>query len=136
MAQQASVRVGGPRKIVHYPIEAENQYDLGQWLERKEAFGLIAGKTAAAEVECLRQTRDGNLFRAKTNDWAEFCLKYAGSPVRMPASKRTDLTYFVCRPLKWAFSHEEGQQSQRHTLKLRARLPFVIPIVPASPNVT
>ena len=78
MAQQASVRLGGPRKILNYPIEAENQYDLGQWLERKQAFGLIAGKTAAAEVECLRQTRDGNLFRAKTNDWAEFCLKYAG----------------------------------------------------------
>ena len=29
-------------------------------------------------MECLRQIRDGNLFRAKTNDWAEFCLKYAG----------------------------------------------------------
>src|SRR5256885_12549815 len=78
MAQQASVRLGGPRKILNYPIEAENQYDLGQWLGRKQAFGLIAGKTAAAEVECLRQIRDGNLFRAKADDWAEFCLKYAG----------------------------------------------------------
>jgi hypothetical protein len=58
--------------------EREMPFELGQWLGRKQAFGLIAGKTAAAEVECLRRIRDGNLFRAKGVDWAEFCQKYAG----------------------------------------------------------
>ncbi len=38
----------------------------------------MAGKTAAADVECLRRIRDGNLFRARGVDWAEFCQKYAG----------------------------------------------------------
>ena len=65
-------------QVLNNPIEGEMPFDLGQWLGRKQAFGLIAGKTAAAEVECLRQIRDGNLFRAKADDWAEFCLKYAG----------------------------------------------------------
>src|SRR5438270_6652707 len=69
---------GKRRSSLNNPIEGEMPFDLGQWLGRKQAFGLIAGKTAAAEVECLRQIRDGNLFRAKADDWAEFCLKYAG----------------------------------------------------------
>src|ERR1700730_7559090 len=56
----------------------ETPFELGQWLGRKQAFGLIAGKTAAADVECLRRIRDGNLFRAKGVDWSEFCQKYAG----------------------------------------------------------
>jgi hypothetical protein len=65
-------------EVLNNPVEDETPFDLGQWLGRKQAFGLIAGKTAAAEVECLRRIRDGNLFRAKGVDWAEFCQKYAG----------------------------------------------------------
>jgi hypothetical protein len=53
-------------------------FELGQWLGRRQAFGLIAGKTAAADVECLRHIRNGNLFRAKSGDWAGFCEQYAG----------------------------------------------------------
>jgi hypothetical protein len=51
-------------------------FELG--LGRRQAFGLIAGKTAAADIECMRQIRDGNLFRAKGVDWSGFCQKYAG----------------------------------------------------------
>ena len=59
-------------------FNAEPLFDLGQWLGRRQAFALINGKTAAADVECLRQIRDGNLYRAKGLDWSEFCQKYAG----------------------------------------------------------
>jgi hypothetical protein len=65
------------QEVSNNPVD-EIPFELGQWLGRKQAFGLIAGKTAAAEVECLRQIRDGNLFRAKGVDWAGFCDQYAG----------------------------------------------------------
>ena len=53
-------------------------FDLGQWMGRKQAFGLISGKTAAADIECLRQIRDKKLYRVKGVDWAGFCQQYAG----------------------------------------------------------
>src|ERR1700730_10495883 len=66
------------QEMLNNPVEGEIPFELGQWLGRKQAFGLIAGKTAAAEVECMRRIRDGNLFRAKGVDWSEFCQHYAG----------------------------------------------------------
>src|SRR6266481_7149045 len=64
--------------VLNNPVEDEMPFELGQWLGRKQAFGLIAGKTAAAEVECLRRIRDGSLFRTKGVDWSGFCQKYVG----------------------------------------------------------
>jgi hypothetical protein len=65
-------------EVLNNPAADDTTFELGQWLGRRQAFGLIAGKTAAADVECLRRIRDGNLFRAKGVDWAEFCQQYAG----------------------------------------------------------
>jgi hypothetical protein len=65
-------------EVLNNPVEDDKPFELGQWMGRRQAFALIAGKTAAADVECLRRIRDGNLFRAKEVDWAEFCQKYAG----------------------------------------------------------
>lgn len=45
---------------------------------RRQAFGAIAGKTAAADVECLRRIRDEKLYRAKAEDWGSYCQKYIG----------------------------------------------------------
>jgi predicted GIY-YIG superfamily endonuclease len=45
---------------------------------RKQAVGLVAAKTTAADVECLRSIREKKLFRAKGVDWTEFCQQYAG----------------------------------------------------------
>jgi hypothetical protein len=59
-------------------LQDEELYDLGQWMGRKQAFGLISGKTAAADIECLRQIRDKKLYRVKGVDWAGFCEQYAG----------------------------------------------------------
>jgi hypothetical protein len=53
-------------------------FELGEWLGRKQTFGLIAAKAAAADIECLRHIREKKLFRAKGVDWAEFCQEYAG----------------------------------------------------------
>jgi hypothetical protein len=57
---------------------SEELYELGQWMGRKQAFALIAGKTAAADVECLRNIREKKLYSAKGVDWTEFCKQYAG----------------------------------------------------------
>ena len=65
-------------EVLNNSADDGESFELGQWLGRRQAFGLIAGKTAAADVECLRRIREGNLFRAKGVDWAEFCQKYAG----------------------------------------------------------
>jgi hypothetical protein len=46
---------------------------LDRWLGRREAFGLIAGRCSAAEVESLRRIRDEKLYRARTRNWSEFC---------------------------------------------------------------
>jgi hypothetical protein len=53
-------------------------YELGQWMGRKQAFSLVAGATAAADVECLRQIRERKLYVAKGVDWTEFCKQHAG----------------------------------------------------------
>jgi hypothetical protein len=58
------------------PIDA--MYELGQWMGRKQAFSLMAGKTAAADVECLRHIREKKLYQAKGVDWTDFCKQYAG----------------------------------------------------------
>jgi hypothetical protein len=53
-------------------------YELGQCMGRKQAFGLISARTAAADIECLRSIREKKLYRAKDVDWAEFCQQYVG----------------------------------------------------------
>jgi len=58
--------------------QKEDLYELGQWIGRKQAFGLIAARAAAADIECLRSIREKKLFRAKEIDWPEFCQQYVG----------------------------------------------------------
>jgi hypothetical protein len=54
-------------------------FDLGTWLGRRQAFGMMAGRTAAADAECLRQIRDQKLYKSETSSWAEFCERYIGT---------------------------------------------------------
>ena len=60
----------------------ENQtqgiFDLGAWLGRKQAFTLIAGRSTAAGVVCLRKIREGKRYRALGLTWEEFCRQRAG----------------------------------------------------------
>ena len=53
-------------------------FELGQWIGRKQAFSLVATKTTAADVECLRQIREQKLYAAKGVDWTDFCKQYVG----------------------------------------------------------
>jgi hypothetical protein len=60
---------------------AEGIY-IGRWLGRREAFGLIAGRCSAAEVESLRHIRDEELYRNVARNWDEFCSTYVGASRR------------------------------------------------------
>src|SRR5262249_1481842 len=54
-------------------LPATRDTNLDRWLGRREAFGLIAGRCSAADVECLRKIRDNKLFLDVAKNWDEFC---------------------------------------------------------------
>jgi hypothetical protein len=53
-------------------------FDLGTWLGRKQAFGLLAGKCSAADAECLRSIREKKLYRSLQLNWDQFCHDHVG----------------------------------------------------------
>ncbi len=63
---------------------SDDLYELGQWMGRKQAFSLSCGKTAAADVECLRNIRERKLYSAKGVIGPNFANSTPASPARMP----------------------------------------------------
>jgi len=61
---------------------APRDLELGQWLGRREAFGLIAGRCSAADIECLRRIRDEKMYRDRARNWDEFCTEHIGASRR------------------------------------------------------
>jgi hypothetical protein len=57
---------------------SSGDFNLGTWLGRRQAFGIMAGKASAADAECLRLIRDKKLYKSKTPNWREFCTRYLG----------------------------------------------------------
>jgi hypothetical protein len=53
--------------------------DVSTWLGRRQAFGMISRGVSAGDVQCLRQIRDGQLYKSKTSSWSKFCLHYLGA---------------------------------------------------------
>ncbi len=60
---------------VSSPAGKQGELDLVRWLGRRDAFGMIAGRCSAADVECMRHIRDGQLYKGNAKDWSEFCDK-------------------------------------------------------------
>jgi hypothetical protein len=56
----------------------EAMMNLGAWLGRHQAFGLIANRCSAADAECLKAIRDGGEFKQMGLTWEQFCTKHAG----------------------------------------------------------
>ena len=61
---------------------APRDLELGQWLGRREAFGLIAGRCSAADIECIRRIRDEKMYRDRAHNWDEFCTEHIGASRR------------------------------------------------------
>src|SRR5260370_2913834 len=53
-------------------------FELGTWVGRRQAFGLIANKCSAADAECLKQIRDSKRYKSVADNWDEFCPRYLG----------------------------------------------------------
>jgi hypothetical protein len=56
---------------------------VGQWLGRREAFSLMAGRCSAAEIEIVRKIRDERMYEELNCSWDECCSRY------LHASRRT-----------------------------------------------
>jgi len=50
--------------------------ELGRWMGRREAFGLMAGRCSAADAESLRRIRDEKLYKRLNCTWAEYCMRH------------------------------------------------------------
>src|SRR6266852_3260304 len=59
-------------------VDGAKLLELGTWLGRHQAFGLIARKCSAADAECLREIRDNKYYKAIGLTWEEFCSQHAG----------------------------------------------------------
>ena len=61
------------------PVNEKNPVlELGTWVGRRQAFGLIANKCSAADAECLRQIRESKRYKEAAATWEEFCPRYLG----------------------------------------------------------
>jgi len=58
------------------PAESAGLLTLGVALGENVAFGLVSGRTAAAQAACLQRVREEKLFQALEPTWEQFCPKY------------------------------------------------------------
>ena len=56
----------------------ETLLNLGKWLGRHQAFGLIANQCSAGDAECLRIMRENNEYKTLGLTWEEFCIGHVG----------------------------------------------------------
>jgi hypothetical protein len=56
----------------------ESLLNLGKWLGRHQAFGLIANQCSAGDAECLRTMREKQEYKNLGLTWEEFCTSHVG----------------------------------------------------------
>ena len=56
----------------------ETLLNLGAWLGRHQAFGLIANQCSAGDAECLKIMRENEEYKKLGLSWEEFCIVHAG----------------------------------------------------------
>jgi hypothetical protein len=58
------------------PAESAGLLTLGVALGENVAFGVVSGRTAAAQAACLQRVREEKLFQVLEPTWEQFCPKY------------------------------------------------------------
>lgn len=58
------------------PAESAGLLTLGVALGENVAFGVVSGRTAAAQAASLQRLREKKLFQALEPSWDQFCPKY------------------------------------------------------------
>ena len=56
----------------------EALFDLGTWLGRHQALGMVANRCSAADAECLRSIRRSGQYKKLGMTWERFCSERAG----------------------------------------------------------
>src|SRR5579859_880205 len=59
-------------------VGQETFLNLGKWLGRHQAFGLIANQCSAGDAECLKILRENEEYKNLGLTWDEFCIRHAG----------------------------------------------------------
>src|SRR5580704_10942334 len=52
--------------------------NLGTWLGRNQALGVMAGRCSAGFAECLTEIKEGRLYLATDATWEAFCVNRLG----------------------------------------------------------
>src|SRR5436190_9310766 len=63
---------------MQHQAETNTMIDLGTWVGRRQAFGLVSSKCSAADAECLKQIRESKRYKSVAAQWEEFCPRYLG----------------------------------------------------------
>src|SRR5258708_35397356 len=58
--------------------DPKEMMELGAWLGRHQAFGLIANRCSAADAECLKKMRASGRYKKLGMTWATICQEWAG----------------------------------------------------------
>src|SRR6266851_8129338 len=53
-------------------------FELGTWVGRRQAYGLLATRSSAADAECLKRLRDSKEYKQAGITWEELCQRHLG----------------------------------------------------------
>jgi hypothetical protein len=67
---------------IEKPSNESGEFDLGEILGERRAFGAVAGRCSAAEAACLRRIRNEKLYKSRSEHWNAFCIEYLGMSKR------------------------------------------------------
>lgn len=56
----------------------EDRFDMGAWVGRQQAFGIVANQCSAAQALSLKEIRAADVHIRMGLSWDEFCNRYVG----------------------------------------------------------
>src|SRR5215471_17739391 len=60
------------------PGPAPGEFELGEMIGLRKAFGSVAGRCSAAAAASIKRMRDQKLFKSRTETWEQFCPRHLG----------------------------------------------------------
>ena len=57
----------------------ESTLEVGKWIGRSQALGVVAAKCTAADAQCMKRLRDEKAHRKLGLTWTEFCRRELGA---------------------------------------------------------
>jgi hypothetical protein len=60
------------------PEPVSGEYQLGEMIGLRKAFGSVAGRCSAAAAATIKRMRDDKLYKSRTETWEQFCPQHLG----------------------------------------------------------